>query len=109
VDCGLAINPNIVVAQMESGIVYGLSAAATGAITLKEGAVEQSNFHDYPVLRMSQMPKIEVYVLSSEAKPTGVGEPGVPPILPAVCNAIAALTGKPVRTLPLSAQGIQIV
>ena len=109
VDCGLAINPNIVSAQVESGIIYGLSAASTGAITLKDGAVEQSNFHDYPVLRMSQAPKIEVYVLASQAKPSGIGEPGVPPIMPAVCNAIAALTGKPVHALPLSAQGIKIV
>jgi isoquinoline 1-oxidoreductase beta subunit len=109
VDCGLAINPGIVVAQIESGIIYGLSAASSGAITLKEGAVEQSNFNDYPVLRMSQAPKIEVYILASKAKPSGIGEPGVPPIMPAVCNAIAALTGKPVRALPLSSQGIKLV
>jgi isoquinoline 1-oxidoreductase subunit beta len=109
VDCGFAINPNVVVAQMESGIIYGLSAISTGAITLKDGAVEQSNFHDYPVLRINQTPKIEVYVLASKEKPSGVGEPGVPPVMPAVCNAIAALTGKPVHALPLSAQGIKIV
>jgi isoquinoline 1-oxidoreductase beta subunit len=109
VDCGLAINPGIVVSQIESGIIYGLAAASSGAITLKDGAVEQSNFHDYPVLRMGQAPKIEVYVLASKAQPTGVGEPGVPPIMPAVCNAIAALTGKPVRALPLGSQGIKLV
>ena len=109
VDCGVAVNPNLVTAQIESGIVFGLSAASSGAITLKDGAVEQSNFNDYPVLRMNQAPKIEVYVVASKEKPSGVGEPGVPPIAPAVCNAIAALTGKPVRALPLSSQGIKIV
>ena len=109
VDCGLAVNPNIVLMQMESGIIYGLSAASSGAITLKDGVVEQSNFNDYPVLRMNQAPKIEVYIVASNEKSSGVGEPGVPPIMPAVCNAIAALTGKPVRSLPLSAQGIKIV
>ncbi len=109
VDCGLAVNPNIVTAQMESGILFGLSAACSGAITFKDGMVEQSNFHDYPVMRMKEAPKIEVYIASSTAKPSGVGEPGVPPVIPALCNAIAALTGKPVRTLPLSTQGIRIV
>jgi len=109
VDCGLAVNPNIVVSQIESGIIYGLSAACCGAITLKDGVVEQSNFNDYPVLRMNEAPKIEVYIVSSNEKPSGIGEPGVPPIMPAVCNAIAALTGKPVRALPLSSQGIKIV
>ena len=109
VDCGLAVNPNLVVAQVESAVNYGLAAAASGAITLKDGIVEQSNFHDYPVLRMSQAPKIEVYVLASKEKPSGIGEPGVPPIAPAVCNAIAQLTGKPVRTLPLATQGLKIV
>ena len=109
VDCGLVVNPNIVQAQMESGIVFGLSAACCGQITFKDGAVEQSNFHDYPVLRMAESPKIEVYIAASNEKPSGVGEPGVPPVIPALCNAIAALTGKPVRTLPLSAQGIKIV
>ncbi|MCC7460920.1 MAG: xanthine dehydrogenase family protein molybdopterin-binding subunit [Gammaproteobacteria bacterium] len=109
VDCGFAVNPNIVQAQMESGIIFGLSAACCGAITFKDGAVEQSNFHDYPILRMNEAPKIEVYITASSEKPSGVGEPGVPPVMPALCNAIAALTGKPVRTLPLSAQGIKIV
>jgi isoquinoline 1-oxidoreductase beta subunit len=109
VDCGLAVNPNIVVTQMESGILFGLSAACRGAITFKDGAVEQSNFHDYPILRINEAPKIEVYIAASGEKTSGVGEPGVPPVMPALCNAIAALTGKPVRSLPLSAQGIKIV
>jgi isoquinoline 1-oxidoreductase beta subunit len=106
VDCGVAVNPNIIAMQMESGIGYGLSAAFTGAITLKEGRVEQSNFHDYPVLRMNQMPRVEVHIVSSTEKPTGVGEPGTPVIAPALANAILALQGKPMRALPLSAQGV---
>ncbi|TMH91032.1 MAG: xanthine dehydrogenase family protein molybdopterin-binding subunit, partial [Betaproteobacteria bacterium] len=106
VDCGVAVNPNIIAMQMESGIGYGLSAALTGAITLKGGSVEQSNFHDYPVLRINQMPRVEVHIVSSKEKPTGVGEPATPVIAPALANAILALNGKPVRALPLSAQGI---
>lgn len=109
VDCGLAVNPNIVAMQMESGIGYGLAAALTGAITLKDGKVEQSNFDDYPVLRMNQMPAIDVHIVPSTAKPTGVGEPGTPPIAPALANALALANGKPVRSLPLSAQGITLV
>ncbi len=96
VDCGLAVNPNIVAMQMESGIGYGLSAAMAGAITLKDGMVEQSNFHDYPVVRMNQMPRIETVIVNSGEKPSGVGEPA----------AILALDGKPMRALPLSSQGI---
>ena len=106
VDCGVAVNPHIVAMQMESGIGYGLSAALTGAITLKDGVVEQSNFHDYPVLRMNQAPRIEVHIVPSSAKPTGVGEPGTPVIAPALANALLALNGQPVRALPLAVQGI---
>lgn len=108
VDCGLAVNPNIVAMQMEGGIGYGLSAALTGAITLKDGVVEQGNFDDYPVLRMNQMPAIEVHIRPSTEKPTGVGEPGTPPIAPALANALAIATGKPVRALPLAAHGITL-
>jgi isoquinoline 1-oxidoreductase beta subunit len=108
VDCGIAVNPNIVAMQMESGIGYGLAAALTGAITLKEGRVEQGNFDDYPVLRMNQMPAIDVHIVPSTAKPTGVGEPGTPVIAPALANALAAATGKAVYTLPLSSQGITL-
>jgi isoquinoline 1-oxidoreductase beta subunit len=79
VDCGLAINPDVIRAQMEGGMGYGLSAALSGAITLKGGRVEQSNFHDYTVLRIDQMPDVEVYIVDSTEAPTGVGEPGVPP------------------------------
>jgi isoquinoline 1-oxidoreductase beta subunit len=102
VDCGVAVNPNIIAMQMESGIGYGLSAALSGAITLKEGLVEQSNFHDYPVLRMNQMPRVETYIVPSSENPSGVGEPATPVIAPAFANAILALSGKPVRALPLS-------
>ena len=106
VDCGVAVNPNIIAMQMESGIGFGLSAALAGAITLKDGIVEQSNFHDYPVLRMNQMPAIEVFIVPSTEKPTGVGEPGTPVIAPALANAVFAMRGKPVRTLPMSSQGV---
>jgi len=101
VDCGFAINPRNVVAQLESAIVYGLSAALGGEITLREGRVEQSNFHDYPVLRADRMPTIAVHIIESGAPPTGVGEAGVPPIAPAVANALFALTGRRLRRLPL--------
>jgi isoquinoline 1-oxidoreductase subunit beta len=101
VDCGIAINPRNVAAQMESAIVYGLSAALYGEVTVEKGRVQQSNFHNYPVLRMDQMPAIEVHVVKSDASPTGAGEPGLPPIAPAVANALFALTGKRIRKLPI--------
>jgi len=101
VDCGIAVNPDNVRAQMEGGIGFGLSAALHGAITLDKGQVQQSNFHDYPVLRMSEMPDVEVHIVPSTEKPTGVGEPATPVIAPAVANALAAATGKRLRVLPL--------
>lgn len=101
VDCGVAVNPDIVRAQMESGIAYGLTAAMYGAITLKDGVVEQSNFHDYMPLRLTEMPRIGVYIARSDEKPTGVGEPSTPVIAPAVANALAAATGKRIRALPI--------
>ena len=100
-DVGTTVNPDTVAAQMESGIVYGLSAALYGRITFRNGQVEQSNFHDYPVLRMNEMPAVEVHLVPSTESPGGVGEPGTPPIAPAVCNALFALTGKRVRRLPI--------
>lgn len=109
VDCGIAVNPNIVAMQMESGIGYGLSAALMGAVTLKEGRVEQGNFDDYPVLRINEMPAIETHIVPSKNKPTGVGEPGTPVIAPALANALAQIDGKPVRSLPMSAQGVKLV
>ena len=101
IDCGQVVNPDTVVAQMESGIVYGLTAALKGEITLKNGRVEQSNFREYPLLRLDEMPPIDVHIVKSSAHPGGVGEPGTPPIAPAVANAVFAVTGKPVRKLPI--------
>ncbi|WP_257286309.1 xanthine dehydrogenase family protein molybdopterin-binding subunit [Endozoicomonas sp. SESOKO1] len=101
VDCGLAVNPEIVIQQMESGILFGLTAALYGEITVKDGAVVQSNFHDYPMLRMHESPDIEVVIVESDEAPTGVGEPGLPPIAGAVGNAIFAATGRRLRSLPL--------
>lgn len=103
VDCGDIINPDIVVAQMESGIVYGLSAALYGKIDIEKGQAVQSNFHDYRVLRMPQMPVIETHISTTGEPLGGIGEPGTPPIAPAVANAMRALTGKPVRRLPIIA------
>ncbi|MGB8959496.1 MAG: xanthine dehydrogenase family protein molybdopterin-binding subunit [Candidatus Aminicenantales bacterium] len=100
-DCGLHVNPDTIRAQMEGGIVYGLTAGLYGKITIANGAVEQGNFDDYEMLRMSEMPKVEVYLVESPEAPGGVGEPGVPPIAPAVCNAIFAATGKRIRELPI--------
>jgi isoquinoline 1-oxidoreductase beta subunit len=100
VDCGTPINPDIITAQMEGGIGFGLGAVLYGAITLKEGRIEQNNFNNYRVLRMNEMPKVEVHIVPSTAAPTGVGEPGVAPIGPAVANAVFAATGKRIHMLP---------
>jgi isoquinoline 1-oxidoreductase beta subunit len=102
IDCGFAVNPGHVEAQLEGAIVLGLTAALYGEITLADGRVQQSNFHDYPPLRIGEMPRVEVHIVPSDAPPTGVGEPGLPPIAPAVVNAIFAATGKRIRSLPLS-------
>lgn len=101
VECGLAVNPGGVVAQMESGIIFGLTAVLYGEVTLEKGRVQQRNFHDYRMLRMHETPVIEVHIVPSTEKMGGAGEPGVPPIAPAVVNAIFAATGKRVRSLPL--------
>ena len=101
VDCGVAVNPDIVKAQIEGGIAYGLSAALEDEITLTAGVVDQSNFHNYRVLRMNAMPEVEVHILASTNAPSGVGEPGTPPIAPAVANALTAITGKTFSRLPL--------
>jgi isoquinoline 1-oxidoreductase subunit beta len=105
VDCGTAINPDIIAAQMEGGVGFGLGAVMFGEITLKNGRVEQSNFNNYRVLRMNEMPKVEVHIVPSTAAPTGVGEPGVAPIGPAVANAIFAATGKRLYKLPFPTKG----
>lgn len=102
VDCGIPINPDVIAAQMEGGIGFGLGAALFGAITLENGRVEQDNFNSYRVLRMNEMPKVEVHIVPSQEVPTGVGEPGVAPIGPAVANAIFAATGKRMRVIPFS-------
>jgi isoquinoline 1-oxidoreductase beta subunit len=105
VDCGTAINPDIIAAQMEGGIGFGLGAVRFGAITLKDGRIEQDNFNSYRVLRMNEMPKVEVYIMPSAEAPTGVGEPGVAPVGPAVANAIFAATGRRMHVLPFPKTG----
>ncbi len=102
VDCGIAVNPDVIRAQMEGGIGFGLGAILHDEITLDQGRVEQSNFHDYVSLSVDEMPAVEVHIVPSAAAPTGVGEPGVPPIGPAVANAVFAATGKRIRTLPFA-------
>lgn len=104
VDCGLAINPDVIRAQMEGGVGYALSAALSGEITLKDGVVQENNFDDYPLLRMAQMPVVDVHIVPSNEVPSGVGEPGVPPLAPALANALFAATGKRWRRLPFSVQ-----
>lgn len=101
IDCGTVVNPDTVVAQMQSGIVFGLTAALYGEITVEGGAVQQRNFPQQPLLSMAEMPVIDVHIVPSAAPPGGVGEPATPPIAPAVCNALLALTGQPVRRLPI--------
>jgi isoquinoline 1-oxidoreductase beta subunit len=100
VDCGMVINPDGVEQQLESAIVYGLSAALHGEITLEKGRVKQSNFHDCAPLRFSEMPQIEVHIVPSNLPPSGIGEPGTPPIAAAVANALFSLTGKRLRRMP---------
>jgi isoquinoline 1-oxidoreductase subunit beta len=100
-DCGQVVHPDAAKAQVEGGIAYGLSAALKGAITIKDGRAEQSNFHDFDVLRIDEMPEVEVHFVDSPHPPTGLGEPGLPPIAPALANAIFAATGKRIRRLPL--------
>jgi isoquinoline 1-oxidoreductase beta subunit len=101
IDCGIAVNPNIVRAQVESAIAYGLSAALADEVTLTAGNVDQTNFHTYRVLRMNAMPSVETHIVPSTNAPSGVGEPGTPPIAPAVANALAAVTGRTFTRLPL--------
>lgn len=101
VDCGQVINPSIVKAQIESAIVFGLTAALYGDITLRDGAVQQTNFDRYRLLRMEEMPEVEVHIVPSSESPGGMGEPGTPPSAPAVANAVFAATGKRMRRLPI--------
>ncbi|MGB0035191.1 MAG: xanthine dehydrogenase family protein molybdopterin-binding subunit [Candidatus Acidiferrales bacterium] len=106
VDCGQVVNPDTIEAQVQSAVVYGLTAALKGEITIDRGRVVQSNFNDYEMLRMNEMPVIEVYIVPSKEVPTGMGEPGVPPLAPAVCNAIFAATGKRIRRLPVRSEDL---
>ena len=108
-DCGTVVNPDTVKAQLEGGILFGLSAAAMGEISVDKGAVVQSNFHDYPITRLRQAPKINVELIRNSETPTGIGEPGTPPLAPALASAIFMATGKRVRELPLIKQGFELV
>ncbi|MDA9049914.1 molybdopterin-dependent oxidoreductase [Pseudomonadales bacterium] len=101
VDCGIAVNPDIVRGQMEGAVMFGLTAALYGDLELAQGAFKQSNFHDYPILKMSEAPQVEVIIIDSGTAPTGVGEPGLPPIAPAVASAVYQATGQRLRSLPL--------
>ena len=101
IDCGMAVNPDGLKAQIEGGIVFGLSAALHGAITIDKGAVMQANFPDYEMVRMAECPEIEIHIVESDAPLGGAGEPGVPPVAPAVTNAIFAATGTRIRELPI--------
>ena len=104
VHCGQVVNPEVAKSQVESAIAFGLSAAYYQEIMIEEGRILSANFDDYQVLRMNEMPRIEVQFVKTDAAPTGLGEPGVPPIAPALANAMFRLTGKRVRTLPLVAK-----
>jgi isoquinoline 1-oxidoreductase beta subunit len=108
IDCGIAVNPDIIKAQVEGGIAFALSAALFQKITFKDGLVQQDNFHQYPMLSMKDMPQVEVHILDSQAPPTGVGEPVVPTVAPALANAIFSITGKRMRSLPFSDAGITL-
>lgn len=109
IDCGPVVNPDGVRAQMEGGIVFGLTAALYGEITFEKGRVKQRNFHDYPMLRMNEMPEVEVHIVASTDRMGGVGETAVPPIAPAVANAAFAVTGKRIRSLPIRAEDLKSV
>ena len=104
VDCGVQVNPDTIRAQMESGIIFGLSAALHGEITIKDGRVEQTNFGDYRVLRINEVPRIDVHLVTSAEAPGGIGEPGTSCVMPALTNAIFAATGKRIRKLPVGDQ-----
>ena len=101
IDCGIAVNPDQVRAQMEGGIGFGLGAATKNAITLTGGVVDQANFDGYDPIRISEMPVVEVHIVASSEPPTGVGEPGTPPVAPALANAVFKATGKHMQVLPM--------
>jgi isoquinoline 1-oxidoreductase subunit beta len=100
-DCGRIVNPNIIEQQAVGAVVYGLTQTLKGEITIDKGRVQQANFDTYDMLRMNEMPKVDVHIVPSDETPTGMGEPAVPPVAPAICNAIFAATGKRIRHLPI--------
>ena len=106
VDCGIAVNPDQIRAQMEGGAVYAMTGMYD-QITLDKGRVQQSNFHDYPLLRIAEAPVVETHIVDSGEAPGGLGEPGVPPVVPAICNAVFVLTGKRIRTLPVRPEDLK--
>jgi isoquinoline 1-oxidoreductase beta subunit len=106
VDCGVAVNPDVVKSQIEGAVGFALSACLRNQITLNKGVVEQSNFDDYEPTRLAEMPKVEVHIVNSQADPSGIGEPGVPPLAPAIGNAIFAATGKRLRSLPFDIKAL---
>jgi isoquinoline 1-oxidoreductase beta subunit len=106
VDCGKFVNPDNITAQIEGGIAFGLTAALKAEATLEDGKIQQSNFHDYPILQIGEMPVVEVHIVDSDNSPTGIGEMGVPPIAPAVANAIFAATGKRIRHIPITTEDL---
>ena len=103
------MNPDTIIAQMQSGIVFGLTAAVYGEITIEEGKIQQSNFPNYEILKLKHMPEVFTHIMENNEAPGGVGEPGTPPIAPAVTNAIFAATGERVRSLPLKNHGFKLV
>jgi isoquinoline 1-oxidoreductase beta subunit len=107
VDCGTVINPDTVQAQIQSAVIFGITAALHGQITLKGGRVEQSNFHDYEMLRINEAPAIEIYIVPSSEPPGGMGEAGTSAIVPAVANAIFAATGKRLRKMPIDTAALK--
>jgi isoquinoline 1-oxidoreductase beta subunit len=106
IDPGHVVNPDTIAAQVESAITYGLTATLFGEITVRDGRVQQGNFNDYPMLTLRQMPAVETHIVASGDFWGGVGEPPLPPLAPAVCNALYAATGKPIHSLPLSVHGL---
>ena len=104
VDCGSIVHPDNVIYQVEGAVAFALSSTLKGKISIENGRVVQSNYHDYQVLRHNEMPVVDVHLVASDKIPTGIGEPGVPPTAPAVCNAVYAAVGKRIYNLPISEQ-----
>ena len=101
IDCGIVVNPDTVAAQMDGAVAFAMSAALLGGVSIVDGGVSESNFHDAPILRFDAMPLVETHIVESTGRPSGVGEAGVPPVAPAIANAVFAATGRRLRELPL--------